>query len=239
MAKGFFITGTDTGVGKTVIAAAIIKAINFLGIRACGMKPIETGCSREGDILMPADGMFLKRIAHMDENIDKITPCCFEHPLAPMVASEIEGISVDVNKIKRAFNDLTKTYQTIVVEGAGGILVPISRGGPPGRPYYMIDLAQELGLPLIVVARPGLGMINHTLLTVNYAIKEGLEVAGIIINYSQPPEGTIAEETNPQTIKELSPVPLIGIFPHLKDIEDETIEKTALKNLNLDFLKPF
>ncbi|MBI4691369.1 MAG: dethiobiotin synthase [Nitrospirae bacterium] len=227
MPKGFFVTGTDTGVGKTVIAAALIKAVGFLGFKVCGMKPIETGCTREGDLLLPPDGMFLKCIARIDETVSRITPYCFEHPSAPMVAAGVEGTAININKIKEAFNELAITYQSIIVEGIGGLLVPISKN------YFVIDLAKELGLPIIVVSKPGLGTINHTLLTVNYALKEGIQVAGIIINYAYPPEGGIAEETNPQVIKELSPVPLIGIFPYLNAMSDEELEKATLKNLSM------
>ncbi|MBA3071599.1 MAG: dethiobiotin synthase [Nitrospirae bacterium] len=233
MPKGFFVTGTDTGVGKTVVAAALIKAAGLLGVKACGMKPVETGCTREGNVMVPSDGMFLKEIAHMDETVSHITPCCFEHELAPMVSAEMEGITVDLNKIRKAFDKLGRTYQAIIVEGVGGLLVPINKD------YFILDLAREMGLPLVVVARPGLGTINHTLLTVNYALKEGLGVAGIIINYSYQSEGSMAEKTNPQVIEHLSPVPLIGIFPYLDDMSDETFEKTVLKNLNMEIIRKY
>lgn len=233
MAKGFFVTGTDTGVGKTVIAAALIKAIGMLGGRACAMKPIETGCTREGNSLIPSDGMFLKSIARMDETLNQISPCCYENPLAPMIAAEIEGKSVNLNKIRKAFDGLTRIYQTIVIEGVGGLLVPINKN------YFVLDLAKELGLPLIVVSRPDLGTINHTLLTVKYALKEGLKVAGVIINYTYLSEGSKAEETNPQAIKQLSPAPLIGIFPHLNAMSDEALENAVFKNLNMDIIKKY
>lgn len=233
MPTGFFITATDTGVGKTVITAALIKAIGILGLRPCGMKPIETGCIREGDVLIPSDGMFIKAIAHMEEDIRFISPCCFKSPLAPLPASEIEGISVDLEKIKRAYTELSKNYDAVVVEGIGGLLVPIKRD------YFVLDLIREFGLPTIVVSRPGLGTINHTMLTVKYAIKEGLNVAGIIINYSQPPEGTLAEDTNPQIIKRISPVPIIGVFPYLEDMESNTIERAVVKNLNTKMIKRY
>jgi len=231
--KGFFVTGTDTGVGKTVIAAALIKAIGLLGMKSCGMKPIETGCTKKGGVLIPSDGMFLKSIARMDESVSLISPCCFEHPLAPIVSADTEGKSVDLGKIRNAFDKLTKTYRSIVVEGVGGLLVPINKN------YFVLDLAKELGLPLIVVSRPDLGTINHTLLTVKYALKEGLTVAGIIINYTYPSEGSMAEETNPQVIKQLSPVPLIGIFPYLNAMSDEAFEKAVLKNLNMDIINKY
>ncbi|MDI6744929.1 MAG: dethiobiotin synthase [Thermodesulfovibrionales bacterium] len=233
MAKGFFVTGTDTGVGKTVVAAALIKAAGLLGVKACGMKPVETGCTKEGNVMLPSDGMFLKEIAHMDETVSHVTPCCFEHELAPMVSAEIEGTTVDINKIRVAFDKLGRAYQAIVVEGVGGLLVPIIKD------YFVLDLAREMGLPLVVVARSWLGTINHTLLTVNYALKEGLEVVGIVINHTYQSEGSMAEKTNPQIIEQLSPVPLIGIFPYLDDVSGEALEKAVLKNLNMEIIRRY
>jgi dethiobiotin synthetase len=231
--KGFFITGTDTGVGKTVIAVALIKALHILGLRACGMKPIETGCIKEGDVLIPSDGMFIKTVARMEENVRYVSPYCFESPLAPLPASELERVSIDFKKILGAYKDLSRLYDAVVVEGIGGLLVPIKRD------YFVLDLARDFGLPLIVVSKPGLGTLNHTMLTVNYAIKEGLVVAGIIINSIQPPKETLAEDTNPDILKQISPVPLIGIVPYLRDLEISTIERAVVKNLDLEIIKRF
>jgi dethiobiotin synthetase len=232
-AKGFFITGTDTGVGKTIITAALIKLISCPGFRTGGMKPIESGCLQQGDLLVPSDGMFIKTIAHMEENIGQITPYRFKSPLAPLPASEIEGITVDFKKIRKAFADLSEKYDVVIIEGIGGLLVPITKN------YFVIDMAKDFNLPLIVVSRPSLGTINHTMLTVNYALKEGLRVAGIIINYSQPPENTLAETTNPEIIKQISPVPVIGIFPYLTDMKSSTIEKAAGENIDISILKGY
>lgn len=233
MAKGFFITGTDTGVGKTIITGALILGLRLLGIKACGMKPVETGCLREGDVLVPSDGMFLKSIAHMEESVYLVSPCCFEKPLAPLTASQIEGTTADLAKITGAYAQLRGIYDAVVVEGIGGLLVPIKQD------YSVLDLAKEFGLPVVVVARPGLGTLNHTMLTVDCAIKAGLPVAGIIINYHYPPEDTIAEETNPDTLKQISPVPVIGIFPYLRDFDTGSIEKAVVKNLNLEIIKRY
>jgi dethiobiotin synthetase len=244
MAKGFFVTGIDTGVGKTIITAALIKSAHILGFKACGIKPIETGCKREEfkvqsskfkvkDMLIPADGTFLREITGTGESIDLITPVRFENPLAPFPASEIEDKPIDLDKIKTAYKELSNKYDIIIVEGIGGLLVPIK------REYFVIDLAKDFGLPIIVVSKPGLGTINHTMLTVNYAIKEGLTVAGIVINYCQPPERTLAENTNPDIIRRLSPVPVIGIFPHLKDLESRTIERGVVKSLNLEIIRKY
>jgi len=242
--RGFFITGTDTGVGKTVITAALIKAVSLLGFKVCGMKPIETGCkttdsrrqsavSSKKRTLIPSDGMFLKEMAGIDDSIDLVTPIRFESPLAPLPASGIEGTSVDFEKIQKAYDDLSRNYDVIIVEGIGGLLVPIKRD------YFVLDLARDVGLPILIVARPGLGTLNHTLLTVHYALKEGLTVAGIVINYSYPPKHTLAEETNPEIIKQISPVPIIGIFPYLKDLKSSTIEKAVVINLDIKTLKKY
>jgi len=236
MAKGFFVTGTDTGVGKTIITGALIKAAHILGFKACGMKPIETGCKRKenrdgNDSLIPADGTFLRETTGTDESIDLITPIRFENPLAPLPASEIEDKPIDLAKIKTAYKELSNRYDVIIVEGIGGLLVPIKIG------HLVIDLAKDFGLPIIVVSKPGLGTINHTMLTVNCAINNGLDVAGIIINYTRTSEGTLAENTNPEIIRRLSPVPVIGIFPYLKDLESRTIERGLVKSLNLEIIR--
>ncbi len=233
MFKGFFITGTDTGVGKTVIAGAIIKVLQSLGVKTCAMKPIESGCGKEGPVLIPYDGMFLKQAAHMDDPISLVVPCCFENPLAPLAASELEGKSVSIDEIKKAYYALYKSYEAIVVEGIGGLMVPIKKD------YYVVDLAKELSLPLLIVAKPGLGTINHTMLTLNYALEAGLEVAGLIINYSRPPENSLAEKTNPSLLAEICPVPVIGAFPYLKIMGEDVLEKTALKNFDLEVLKKY
>ena len=231
MNQGLFIAGTDTGVGKTVVAAAIIRALHVQGIHACGMKPIETGCSRVGSTLYPSDGMFLKKVARMDEHIGFVTPYCFETPVAPSLASEMEGRTIHIPLIREKFQALLGRYPAVVVEGIGGILVPIKKD------YFVIDLVRELDLPLVVVARPSLGTINHALLTVNYALGKGIAVSGVIINFSRPSESTVAENTNPLLLEQLCPVPVIGIFPHLKSLEDGALERSALTHLDIKVLR--
>jgi dethiobiotin synthetase len=230
MAKGFFITGTDTGVGKTLIAGAFIKTVQFLGKKVCGMKPVESGCGRKGEVLVPDDGMFLKQVSHVEEPLSLITPCCLESPLAPMAAAQVDARDIDISAIGTAFSKLSGRYEVLVVEGIGGLMVPITRD------YYALDLAGELGLPLIVVARPGLGTINHTMLTVHCALKAGLDVAGIVINYTHPPENSLAEQTNPKLLAQISPAPLVGIFPCLNSREEDQITKAAIKNFDMELI---
>jgi len=233
MAKGFFITGTDTGVGKTLIAGAVIKALKLLGYKTGAMKPIETGCGREGEMLIPFDGMALKQMAHMEENITLITPCCLESPLAPLAAAEADMKEIDTEELRKSLLILSRKYDTMVIEGIGGLMVPVRKD------YYVIDIAKEFGFPLILVARPGLGTVNHTMLSVNCALREGLTVAGVIINYSQLPDHSLAEKTNPALLAQVCPVPILGIFPHLKSMDEDAIAMAAMKNLDLDALKKY
>ena len=218
------------------------------------MKPIETGCTKkklkvksshlgespeatklkvENGDLTPHDGTFLKKISGTNASLDLITPVRFEKPLAPLPAAEIEGRDVDLRRIKKAYQKLSLEYDAMIVEGIGGLLVPIR------KKYFVLDLASDLGLPVVVVARPGLGTINHTMLTVNYALNAGLTIAGIIINYVRPPEGTPSEVTNPDIIRQISPVPLLGVFPFLNDFKSATIGKATVGSLDREIIKKY
>lgn len=229
--KGFFITGTDTEVGKTIIAGAFIRALFMLGFKAGGMKPVETGCQRQGGVPLPSDGTFLKEMAHMEEDVTHLTPYALETPLAPLAASEAEDIPIEKDVIMKEFDYLSERYEALVVEGTGGLMVPIT------EKYFVLDMARELGLPLIIVSRPGLGMLNHSMLTTRYAIKEGMKIAGIVINHSYLAEPDLAEQTNPNILKKISPVPILGIFPYLKDRSPEGIDKAVMKSFNLPLIK--
>jgi dethiobiotin synthetase len=208
MSRGIFITGTDTGVGKTVVAAGIVRALRRKGVRVGAMKPVETGCSDESGTLIAHDGIFLRDTAGMDDPVELVAPVRFSLPLAPMVASELEGRRITPEAIMRAYNLLADKYEFLVVEGAGGLMVPVTES------FFMCDLIREMDIPAVVVARAGLGSLNHTLLTVAHALGEGLRVTGVIINNSTIPGNTIAEQTNPVALRKICPVPVLGIVPH-------------------------
>jgi len=228
--RGFFVTGTDTGVGKTVISGAIVTVIQSLGLTPGVMKPIESGCRRREGNLMPRDGLFLKRLARMDDPISDITPVRYSKPLAPLAASELEERPVRLAPIRKAFAKLSQKYDAVVAEGIGGLMVPVAKD------YFVIDLAGEFGMPLIIVSKPGLGTLNHTLLSVESALKRGLEVAGVIINFSTPPERSIAEKTNVELLGRILPVPLMGTFPYLSKLSRKSLRETALRNLDIDVI---
>ena len=220
MSRGFFITGTDTGIGKTLVAEGLIRAIKAKGLSVCPLKPAESGCSIKRGELFPPDATTLLRTSGVDETLDTVNPYRLRNPLAPSVAAEMEGVKIEKKKIISLHKRLSKKYDITIVEGAGGIMVPLY------KQYLFLDLAEDLGLPLLIVARPGLGTINHTLLTIEAARSRGLDIAGVIINYSVKTRKGISEKTNPEVITKLGRVPVLGTIPHSTDSNSGQINKT-------------
>ncbi len=181
-APGFFVTGTDTGVGKTVASCGLVRALRAEGIDAGAMKPIETGVGADG----PQDAQALRRAAGDLDPLADVCPIQLPLPAAPSVAAADAGSAIELEPIEDAFARIAARRAAVVVEGAGGLLVPI-RDGLQGQGFDMADLAARLGLPLIVVARAALGTINHTLLTLEAAASRGLEVAGVVICHCTGP----------------------------------------------------
>lgn len=211
MHKGIFITGTDTGVGKTFIAAGLIRAFRETGINVCPMKPVESGCRIRKGGLLPADTVKLIKASGVDEPLDLINPYRFRQPLAPAVAAELEGVTISRKKIISAYRQLSKKYSITILEGAGGIMVPVY------KKYLFIDLAKDLNLPVLIVARPGLGTINHTLLTIEAARSRCLDILGVIFNYAEKTGEGLSEKTNPGVIENLGMVSVLGIVPYTSE----------------------
>ncbi|RMG67253.1 MAG: dethiobiotin synthase [Nitrospirae bacterium] len=230
MNRGIFITGTDTGVGKTVFSALLLRALLLNDYSACPFKPIETGCRRDGEILLPEDGEFLKEMTAKAEPIKNITPYCFEHPVAPMVAAELEGKEIEIERIKKTYKELSLKYDLIVTEGAGGLMVPIRED------YYYLDLALELRLPVVVVALNRLGVINHTLLTLEVLDKYGLKVLGVVLNNLSKDPLDQSRDSNLHTLKRLIDVDIFINIPGLKQISREELDRVALQTINVEQL---
>jgi dethiobiotin synthetase len=208
MTKGFFIAGTDTGVGKTCIAGGLASFYHQLGMRVGVMKPIESGCKRLEDGLHSQDALFLKKMSSSPDDLDQIVPYRLELPLTPSVAAEMEGIEIDLKEVKRIYQQLERNYDLMLIEGVGGLLAPLYKR------FTSVDLVRLLGIPVIVVARNTLGTINHTLLTVEHARQRSLALVGIIINNCDA-DPDVSSETNPEVIKQLSGLPLLGVIPYL------------------------
>ncbi|MFH1597011.1 MAG: dethiobiotin synthase [Pseudomonadota bacterium] len=212
--KGIFVTGTDTDVGKTWVAAGLTAALRRRGVAAVYFKPIQSGCPEEAGRLIPTDARFARDLAGLDEPLELLSPITLRLPLAPGVAAVREGVRVDLNRVAAAVAELAGRYKFFVVEGAGGLYVPLI-----DTSFLVLDLARWLGLPLAVVARPGLGTINHTALTVAAARQAGLKVAGVIIN-RYPAKPSLAQETNPAVMEALTQTPILARVPEVADLGD-------------------
>ena len=215
--KSLFITGTDTGVGKTTIAAAMAMAMKKRGLNVGVMKPLQSGIDSDADILMAAAGVCDDR--------ELVVPYSFKEPVAPTLAARLEGVSIDLDLIRKGYETLALRHDLMIVEGAGGIMVPLVENRKES--YLFSDLAAELQLKTVIVARAGLGTVNHTLLTVDHARKKGLHIACIIIN-GYPENPGLSEENNPAMIEELCDVPVIIVGHNpLRQDNPAFIEKTA------------
>lgn len=200
--KGVFITGTDTGVGKTRIACLLAEQLKQKGISVGVMKPICTGDRR--------DAVLLKKSAGVNDPIDDINPIYLEKPLAPLVAAKLQNKKINFHEVKTAYKKLLKKYRFLIVEGAGGLLVPVTRN------IFIADIAKMFGLPLLIVSRPGLGAINHTLLTVNCARRYGLDIIGFGLNCAERGKKGLAEKTNPSVISRIGRIKYLGTIPYSK-----------------------
>jgi len=205
--KGLFITGTDTGVGKTIVTAAIAATLRADGVNVGVMKPIATGCVRRREGLVSQDAEFLAKAADAPEPLDEISPIRLAEPLAPTVAAARAGVKLDLAPMWRAWHRLKKAHDVMLVEGIGGALCPVT----PKR--SVADLAQQFRLPILVVARPTLGTINHTAMTVEVLRARGLEVAGIAVNRYRHDTDDVAQLTGPDEIQRVTGVPVLGLVP--------------------------
>jgi dethiobiotin synthetase len=213
--KAIFITGTDTGVGKTIASAAIALLLRRQGHAVGVMKPVTSGCLERDGLLVSEDAELLCFAAGVPLTSD-CTPYLLRAPLAPSVAATLDGVRIDFQTIRDAYLRIAASNDFVIVEGAGGLMVPLAGG------LLMSDLAAHLALPIAVVARPGLGTVNHTLLTTFGARNLGLEVKGVIINqYPEFPDQ--AAECAPHLIASLCGSQLLGVFPEVTGMDDRSI----------------
>lgn len=202
-----FITGTDTGVGKTFITAGLAAAFSAEGAKVGVYKPAQTGSPKP---TYSEDLEYVKK--HVPSVITKAS-YILPTPAAPMVSAdvELEKVNIDKNVIKKDFEEMKNICDVVLVEGAGGLMVPFAED------FLAADIPKMLNIPILIVVRPDLGTINHTLLSVEYAKKKGLKIAGIVIN--NYPEGTkdIATKTAPMIIQKFSGIDYIPIIPKNKN----------------------
>ncbi len=221
MLRGIFVTGTDTGVGKTFVGAALATFLKERGIDVGVMKPAETGVVDPEAPRYSADAARLVAAAGVDDPPDLVVPYRLREPLAPAVAAELEGRAISAEVVLSAYAELRRRHQFLIVEGAGGIAVPFNED------LDMAGLARALDLPLLTVSPAGLGAINQSVLTAEYA--RGLKILGILLNLRrQVPD--IAERTNPRIIAQLTDLPIYGPLDLLTPAEDSKLpnERAAI-----------
>jgi dethiobiotin synthetase len=214
---GLFVTGTDTGVGKTRVAAAIARSMVEGGRRVGVLKPVATGATRVGDSWNCEDAEALIEAIGGGVGSEQVCPIRFEEPLAPPVAARRLGIPLDLGAVldatRAALDWWAGRADVAVVEGVGGLLCPIAEGAT------VADLAVALDFPLVIVARRGLGTLNHTLLTVEAALLRGLRIAGVVLNGDRPTADPIAEATNADELaRRLDGVAVLADVPHSADL---------------------
>lgn len=226
--NGFFITGTDTGVGKTLVCTALVKLFRSYGKDVGVMKPVMTGVKSNLEKTSANDAYILKRTSDTDDSLDLINPYCFKEPISPHLAARLNNQEIDEKLIKDNFNKIKIRHEIVIMEGIGGISVPFSDN------FFIGDLIRELNLPAIIVARASLGTINHTLLSIHYAKRIGIEIAGVIIN-NMPENPSLAERANPGEIERLTNVPVLGVIPEIKigDVSINLTNKNHLKSLTV------
>jgi dethiobiotin synthetase len=209
--RGLFVTGTDTEAGKSVLSACLLAAMRTAGEEPRAVKPVLTGLADPPPPGWPADDELLASAAGLDR-LD-VSPLRFDPPVSPHLAAELAGEPIDPRRLLARTRETLAGASTAIVEGVGGLLVPLSAD------YLVRDLAVELGLPLLVAARPGLGTINHTLLTIEAARAAGLEIAAVVLT-PWPGQPTEIERSNRETIAALGKVPIQTLPP--LDLADPT-----------------
>ena len=203
--QAYFVTGTDTGVGKTFISSLLVRQFARRGLRSVGMKPVASGCECVDGRLVSEDAAQLLAASNVGLSIDDINPYAFEPAIAPHIAAQQAGMRIDLDHIQTVFERLQAQVDVVIVEGAGGFYVPLD------EQHDMADLAVKLGFPVILVVGMRLGCINHALLTAEAIRQRGLTLAGWVANQVDP--GMAMLEENLQTLRQRMPAPYLGWVP--------------------------
>lgn len=233
MSKGIFVIGTDTDAGKTFVTAGITYILRKNGFNACSYKAVQSGGVYEGTNLVSADTKFVKDITGINEAYEVMNPYCLKTAVSPHIAAEIENIKIDKKIIFDGYKKLEEKYDFIIAEGSGGAVVPLIRND-----YYVYDLIKDLHIPAVIVARAGVGTINHTVLTVEFLRNKGIDIKGIIINGY---EGNFYEDDNMRVIKDITGLDIISVINKVKEKEYKTFVKKSREeyenNISIEKIK--
>jgi dethiobiotin synthetase len=200
----YFVSGTDTGVGKTLISCALLYGFAARGKRVIGMKPVAAGCNDGGQ---NEDALQLRAASNVTANYEQINPYCFTPAIAPHIAAHRAGVTIDISVIAKAYKELAENAELVIVEGAGGLLVPLD------AQRDCAGLAKELALPVILVVGMRLGCLNHALLTVEAIAARGLTLSGWVANVVDA--GMEFIEENVAALQQRIAAPLLGVVPYL------------------------
>jgi dethiobiotin synthetase len=214
--SGLFITGTDTGVGKTLVSCAVIHLLRSRGMDAVGFKPVASGSSAG----RWEDPEHLRASSGNCEPLEAICPIRLHAPLAPTLAARHDQRELDLNIARTALGDLRKRHATVIVEGVGGLLVPLDER------TLVLDFAAEVGFPVLIVCRAALGTMNHTLLTLRELERAGLNVAGIVINTTRAEDANTVAETRGE-IERIAGRKILAVLPFLGAATDAALEWAA------------
>lgn len=220
--QSIFITGTDTGVGKTVVSAALLSMLRSRGVDAVPMKPVQTGakqadgrwCSPDLDFCLAMAGLQPGPVEYV-----RMAPCCFAQACSPHLAAAVAGRRIRLRRMATCFKELKARHAMVIVEGAGGVCVPLQ-----GR-QTMLDLMGALDLPVVVVARLGLGTINHTLLTLQGLRLAQARVLGMVFNATAPSRLGYIERENIKTIARLGTVRVLGRLQFVPDLATRSADQ--------------
>ena len=207
--QAWFLTGTDTEIGKTFVACALLHAARLAGRSAVGMKPIAAGAEQIDGERINEDAASLRAAGSFDPGLDTLNPYCFANPIAPHIAAADEGVAIEPARILAAFASLRARADIVIVEGVGGFRVPL------GDDYDTADLARDLALPVILVVGMRLGCINHALLTAEAIAARGLTLAGWIANRIDP--AMLRFDENLDALKARIDAPLLGVIPRIHE----------------------
>ena len=221
--KGYFVTGTDTGVGKTAITAGIAGSLRNLGVNVGIMKPIATGYQQKIGY-KSSDVTILAEAAGIKDPEDLINPVFLSIPTSPYDASKLLSVPIDMPLILTKFKKLLSLHDVILIEGIGGIMTPITKN------FFVADMIKAMAIETIIVTRATLGTLNHTVMTCKMCKDYDIKVKGLVINNFDE-KGTPAEKSAPTTLYELTGINIIGIIPFIKDLNqiDKMVEMVSKK----------
>jgi dethiobiotin synthetase len=213
--KGWFVTGTDTGVGKTLVAAGLMRALRARGLSVAGMKPVASGCEAHAKRLQNADALILQAEASIETAYEAVNPYAFAPPVAPHIAARERGVRIELAHIVAAAQRLARRVDFMVIEGVGGWLVPLSEDST------LADLAVQLRLPVVLVVGMRLGCLNHALLTAEAMRARNCAPAGWVASCIDPDFPRLEE--NIETLRARIHTPLLGVVPHLSRPDTATV----------------